>query len=70
VTVAREEGALVLEVADDGRGLDAAEVAAAPLEGHIGLASLIQRVQAVGGTVDLDGARGRGTTVRARLPTG
>jgi two-component system NarL family sensor kinase len=70
VTVARDGGALVLEVADDGRGLDAAEVAAAPLEGHIGLASLIQRVQAVGGTVDLDGARGRGTTVRARLPTG
>jgi PAS domain S-box-containing protein len=70
VAVRRDDGAVVLEVADDGRGLDAEAVAAAPLNGHIGLASLVQRVEAVGGTLDLQAAEGRGTTVRARLPIG
>jgi two-component system NarL family sensor kinase len=76
VAVRRVNGSVELEVADDGRGLDAAAVAAAPLQGHIGLASLIQRVEAVGGAVDLraneaaGGDRGHGTTVRARLPIG
>jgi PAS domain S-box-containing protein len=69
VTVGRENGAVLLEVADDGRGIDAAAVAAAPMNGHIGLASLTQRVEAVGGSLDLGNAPdGRGTTVVARLP--
>jgi signal transduction histidine kinase len=71
VTVARQDGHVLLEVADDGRGLDPEAVAAAPMAGHIGLASLIQRVEAVGGTLDLRPApSGRGTTVLARLPIG
>jgi two-component system NarL family sensor kinase len=70
VAVRRQNGALVLEVADDGRGVDPAAVAAAPLSGHIGLASLVQRVEAVGGTFELEAGEGGGTTVRARLPIG
>jgi signal transduction histidine kinase len=71
VTVARQDGTVLLEVADDGRGLDADAVAAAPMNGHIGLASLTQRVEAVGGTLDLRGEPdGGGTTVLARLPIG
>ncbi|MCW2994813.1 MAG: domain S-box protein [Conexibacter sp.] len=69
VTVGREDGAVLLEVADDGRGIDPADVAAAPMRGHIGLASLTQRVEAVGGSLELGNAPdGRGTTVLARLP--
>jgi two-component system NarL family sensor kinase len=69
ITVARHDGAVLLEVTDDGRGLDPEAVAAAPMRGHIGLASLTQRVEAVGGTLDLGrGAGGRGTTALARLP--
>jgi two-component system NarL family sensor kinase len=71
VTVARQDGVVLLEVADDGRGLDPDAVAAAPMNGHIGLASLTQRVEAVGGTLDLRGTPdGGGTTVLARLPIG
>lgn len=71
VTVARQDGVVLLEVADDGRGLDPDAVAAAPMNGHIGLASLTQRVEAVGGTLDLRGdPDGGGTTVLARLPIG
>ncbi|HEV7492922.1 PAS domain S-box protein [Baekduia sp.] len=69
VRVAGENGDVLLEVADDGRGIDAADVAAAPLHGHIGLASLTQRVEAVGGSLDLGSAPGGGgTTVVVRLP--
>lgn len=71
VTVGRVGGSVLLEVDDDGRGLDAAAVAAAPMHGHIGLASLAQRVEAVGGALDLRGEPGGGgTTVVARLPIG
>ncbi|HEV7753737.1 MAG TPA: PAS domain-containing protein [Baekduia sp.] len=68
IAVRRDGGHVLLEVVDDGRGLDAAAVAAAPLSGHIGLASLVQRVEAVGGTLDVETGERRGTTVRARLP--
>jgi PAS domain S-box-containing protein len=69
VTVARQDGSVVLEVTDDGRGMDPEAVASAPMRGHIGLASLAQRVEAAGGTLDLGAAAGgRGTTVVARLP--
>ena len=71
VLVGREDGEVLLEVADDGVGLDPHAVEQAPLNGHIGLASLAQRVEAVGGTFTLgDGAADGGTTVVARLPIG
>ncbi|WP_445151910.1 PAS domain-containing protein [Baekduia sp. Peel2402] len=71
VLVGREDGMVLLEVADDGVGLDPRAVEQAPMNGHIGLASLAQRVEAVGGTLALgEGASGGGTTVAARLPIG
>jgi two-component system, NarL family, sensor kinase len=71
VLVGRDDGGVLLEVADDGVGLDRNAVEQAPLNGHIGLASLAQRVEAVGGTLALDnGVAGGGTTVVARLPIG
>jgi signal transduction histidine kinase/PAS domain-containing protein len=71
VLVGRDDGSVLLEVADDGVGLDRHAVEQAPLNGHIGLASLAQRVEAVGGTLALDdGMSGGGTTVVARLPIG
>lgn len=70
VLVGREDGMVRLEVADDGVGLDQRAVESAPLNGHIGLASLAQRVEAVGGTLALGGGDDGGTTVVARLPIG
>lgn len=69
VHVGRDERTLELRVADDGVGLDPKAVENAPLKGHIGLASLAQRVEAVGGTLTF-GEDGGGTTVVARLPIG
>lgn len=57
---------VVLEVADDGAGFDPA---AAPGRG-LGLASMRQRAAAVGGTVRVTSAPGRGTAVRLTVPLG
>jgi two-component system, NarL family, sensor kinase len=68
VAVARTGTGLVLEVGDDGRGIDLERLAAAPAEGHIGLASCAQRVEALGGSFRVTRRDGGGTQVRASIP--
>jgi signal transduction histidine kinase len=69
VVLHNEGGAVVLEVADDGRGFDAAATTREALErGRIGLASARERVVAAGGVLVVNSADGAGTTVTVRLP--
>jgi signal transduction histidine kinase len=59
--VAQVDGALRLEVADDGVG-------GAEFSGGTGLLGLKDRVDALGGRIDLHSPRGRGTTLCVVLP--
>ena len=68
VEVTREGGTIFLIVADDGRGLDRDRLRSAPLTGHIGLASMAERVESVGGRFTIAGGPGAGTLVEVRLP--
>lgn len=68
VSVRRSDGAVVLVVADDGRGMPEGRPQVALREGHIGLASSRQRVEAVGGRLLLSAGAGSGTRVTAVLP--
>jgi two-component system NarL family sensor kinase len=68
VALARTDGQLLLEVADDGRGISPGRLADAPGEGHIGLASCAQRVEALGGRFVVGARPAGGTRVRATLP--
>ena len=61
VDLARDDGLLVVEVSDDGVG------GADPGKGS-GLRGLTDRVEALGGRLQVSSERGRGTTVRAELP--
>jgi signal transduction histidine kinase len=61
VRVRRENGRLVLSVLDDGVG-------GADLSRGSGLRGLADRVQALGGTFEVESASGHGTEVRARIP--
>jgi signal transduction histidine kinase len=61
VTVARERGALIVEVADDGIG------GAAP-RGGSGIRGLMDRVAALGGILDVSSPLGLGTRLRAEIP--
>jgi PAS domain S-box-containing protein len=63
VNVTRANGRAVVEVADDGIG-------GADLRGGSGLRGLRDRVEALGGELDLESREGAGTTLRARLPCG
>ncbi len=61
-------GDLVLEVTDDGQGMADERTRQALKEGHIGLASVAQRVEAAGGVFELASAPGQGTVARATVP--
>jgi signal transduction histidine kinase len=61
VSASREQGELIIEVADDGIG------GAAP-HGGSGLRGLTDRVEALGGTLVVSSPPGRGTRLRAELP--
>jgi two-component system NarL family sensor kinase len=63
-----EMDALVLRCTDDGRGFRTPPRGAALDDGHLGLAACTERVEAVGGVMEVRSAPGRGTVVRAALP--
>ncbi len=65
VTVHREDGRLVLEIVDDGRGFVPAAGAG---EGHFGLRALEGLVRESGGTLEVESAPGEGTTLRTEVP--
>ena len=62
VDVAGADGTLVVTIADDGVG-------GADAGGGSGLRGLVDRVQAVGGRLELSSRAGQGTRLCARLPT-
>jgi two-component system NarL family sensor kinase len=69
VALTRDRDLLELRVADDGRGFTAERRAEALAEGHIGLASISQRMRGAGGTLDVSSSPD-GTVATARLPLG
>lgn len=60
--LAQRGDALVLEIRDDGRGFGGNGSAG------LGLVTMRERAQQLGGSIDVESGQGRGTRVRARLP--
>ncbi|HRW10202.1 MAG TPA: sensor histidine kinase [Caldilineaceae bacterium] len=65
VTLRQEAQGIVLVVRDDGIGFDPAATRG---NGHYGLIGLAERAHHAGGTLDVAGAPGMGTTLTLRLP--
>ncbi len=65
VRLAQEDGRLAFEVEDDGEGFDPQTV-----KRGAGLTNMADRLEALGGELSLKSERGRGTTVRGRVPVG
>jgi signal transduction histidine kinase len=63
-----EGGALVVEIEDDGRGFDPAEVARQTGRPHFGLLGIRERVELLGGKLVVDSAPGRGTRLHVEVP--
>jgi two-component system, NarL family, sensor kinase len=70
VSLRRVDGGVELEVADDGSGIPAGRREQALADGHIGLASVTQRLGAAGGGLEITDAPGGGTVAVARVPSG
>jgi signal transduction histidine kinase len=62
VAVTQDNGRVTVEVADDGVG-------GADPEGGTGLRGLAARLEIIEGRLEVHSERGRGTTIRARIPT-
>ena len=63
----RNEFVLIIE--DDGVGFDAEDVKGMPrLTGGLGLTGMTERAAIIGGTVEIESAPGKGTTVFVRVP--
>jgi len=67
VSVRSAQGAIVLEVADDGDGFDALQRGRAAQAGHLGLAVVRRRVEDAGGRFEISSAPGGGTRSRVML---
>ena len=71
VELAQQEGDLYLVLRDDGDGFDLAAAAQKASRGKsLGLLSMQERAQAVGGMLTIESEPGRAATLRARLPVG
>jgi signal transduction histidine kinase len=55
---------IVLEIKDNGQGFDPA----AAYPGHIGLTSMRERANRVGGSIYIESVPGQGTSVRVEIP--
>jgi PAS domain S-box-containing protein len=65
VELSREHEAAALVISDDGRGIPLVETAGRK---SLGLMGMRERAAALGGEIQISGAPGRGTIVRARIP--
>jgi signal transduction histidine kinase len=69
VTVREEDARVVLEINDDGVGIDSAQADRAVQAGHLGLAMVRRRVEDAGGQLEIATRPDGGTHSRVVLPT-
>jgi signal transduction histidine kinase len=66
-TTTEKAGWISLSVRDDGAGFEPGQVLGAD-QGHFGLVGMRERIERLDGTLQLESAPGRGTTVRLAVP--
>jgi two-component system sensor histidine kinase UhpB len=67
VAMKEEDGVFILTVTDNGRGITPAEKFS---RGALGLLGMHERAYLIGGSVDIVGLKGTGTTLHVRIPLG
>jgi signal transduction histidine kinase/streptogramin lyase len=69
VSVRADANRLLLSVRDDGRGFDVAEALRRAATGrHLGLLGMRERVEALGGRLEIESTAGQGSEIRASIP--
>jgi PAS domain S-box-containing protein len=64
VTLAQEANEFVMAISDNGRGITGVE------KSGLGILGMQERVRLVGGTIEIHGLEGAGTTIAVRVPIG
>ncbi len=63
------EHSIKVSVIDQGVGFDmAGKIELLPRDGKLGLAGIVERVQMLGGSVDIDSVKGKGTAINVEIP--
>lgn len=70
LSLSQRNGALHIEVRDEGKGMDPLAAQVPSLSSKFGLFSIRERMRALGGAFQIESAPGRGTTARLVLPLG
>jgi signal transduction histidine kinase len=65
VRLAEEDGGLILEVHDNGKGIREEELSAGR---SLGILGMRERAVLLGGELAISGAPGNGTTIKVRIP--
>jgi signal transduction histidine kinase len=65
IRLAKEDGSLILEIHDNGRGISEEQLAA---DSSLGILGMRERALLLGGELTISGAPGQGTTIKARIP--
>ena len=68
ISVRTHEADVILEVSDDGVGIDASDAGRKVQAGHLGLAMVRRRVEDAGGSLGIETRADGGTSSRVRLP--
>ena len=68
ITIRMKEDVIVMEIADDGKGLEVVGTARAKKNNRLGLLGMRERVEMIGGTFSISSAPGKKATVRVELP--
>ena len=69
IDLVQGEGSIELEIFDDGRGFDVAStMRTAPGNGHLGLLGMRERVEILGGRMQVDSTPGEGTRITLAVP--
>ena len=68
IRIERTGSLCVMSVADDGTGFDAASLSASRRRPGFGMVTMRERMQALGGAFEVEGAPGLGTRVELRVP--
>lgn len=68
VRVTESDGLLRFEIRDDGAGFDPTVADAATRDGGHGFVNMADRLGAIGGSLDVQSARGSGTTITGSIP--
>lgn len=68
ILLSRLRSSIRMEIHDDGKSFHVDKTLSARTYRRLGLVGMKERMEMIGGTLDIDSTPGRGTTVRAELP--